>query len=294
MTVARSKSRTNCAHPNRVVRCAQLVRSATANCAHPIGALRAVRPVIGARASELTNCAHPPIPPRGACGQLAAAPELTARALEVRARSSNGRRYYQRENCPKGTWEQSPMATDFISRCRTRRGRHLDHDGRPRCAGGAGSPSRRELAKVGPLGGVVRQVPIASGAPRDDRGMTTPRESAAMHRMAESLLELLAAIEDGRVQREAERERDRQRAALATTRMHAPQPGKTEPLLVDAKEAARQLGIGIRTLHRLSAPRGPIPTVAIASRVLYAASDLKLIAVQRRLEQDDYGKDSPR
>jgi len=208
--------------------------------------------------------------------------------------SSGRNRYFQREEGPKGTWEQSPRATDFISGCRTRRGRHLAHDVGPRCAGGAGSPSRRELAKVGPLGGVVRQVPIASSAPRDDRGMTTPRESAAMHRMAESLLELLAAIEDGRVQREAERERDRQRAALATTRMHAPQPGKTEPLLVDAKEAARQLGIGIRTLHRLSAPRGPIPTVAIASRVLYAASDLKLIAVQRRLEQDDYGKDSPR
>jgi len=120
--------------------------------------------------------------------------------------------------------------------------------------------------------------------------MTTPRESAAMHRLAETFIELLAAIEDGRTQREAERERDRQRATL----LRVPQPVKTGPLLVDAKEAARQLGIGSRTLWRLSAPHGPIPTVRLARRVLYAATDLKLIVDERRLEQKDCGKDSPR
>lgn len=99
--------------------------------------------------------AHPPIPPLRVRREFAATRELEARALQVRASSSSWHRYYQRENCQNGTWEQSPMATDFISRCRTRRGRHLAHDGRPRCAGSAGSPSRRQCAKDAPVGGVL-------------------------------------------------------------------------------------------------------------------------------------------
>ena len=80
--------RTNCAHTKTVVLCAQLVRDSTPNCAHSMIGVRAVRGSQGVILSELTNRAHPPIPPRGVCGQLAGTPEPTARAIAVGARSS--------------------------------------------------------------------------------------------------------------------------------------------------------------------------------------------------------------
>lgn len=84
-------SRTNCAHLILVILCAQLVRQLTANCAHRVNEVRAVRAPHWVKTPELTNCAHPPIPPRGACGQLAATPEPTARSKKVRARGSEMR-----------------------------------------------------------------------------------------------------------------------------------------------------------------------------------------------------------
>ena len=68
--------------------CARLVGQKDANCAHLISGVRAVRACLRGICVELTNRAHPPLTPRGVCGQLAATPEPTARTKLVRARSS--------------------------------------------------------------------------------------------------------------------------------------------------------------------------------------------------------------
>lgn len=155
MIAIQRESRTNCAHPIRMGRCAQLVRLGSANCAHHLKSLRAVRPVISARIGELTNCAHPPIPPRGACGQLAAAPEPTARALEVRARSSSSHGSFQRRKFPKGHGEQPQFQTDFRRPVRSPRapgGSAVGHDVGPRGDGRAGvaqvPPPRAQRAQL--------------------------------------------------------------------------------------------------------------------------------------------------
>ena len=87
--------RTNQLRANPVLLCARLVRLGSANLAHPVDPVREVRHPTGVKMAELTNRAHPPIPPRGACGQLAAAAEPTARAWLVRAGGSRFARLRQ-------------------------------------------------------------------------------------------------------------------------------------------------------------------------------------------------------
>lgn len=87
--------RTNQLRANPVLLCARLVRLGSANLAHAVDPVREVRHPMGVKIAELTNRAHPPIPPRGACGRLAAAPEPTARAWLVRAGGSRFARLRQ-------------------------------------------------------------------------------------------------------------------------------------------------------------------------------------------------------
>jgi hypothetical protein len=48
-----------------------------------------------------------------------------------------------------------------------------------------------------------------------------------------------------------------------------------KPMLLNARQAAKSLSISTRTLHSLTAPRGPIPAVKIGTRVCYAVPDLE-------------------
>jgi hypothetical protein len=48
-----------------------------------------------------------------------------------------------------------------------------------------------------------------------------------------------------------------------------------KPMLLNARQAAKSLSISERTLHSMTAPRGPIPAVKIGTRVCYAVSDLE-------------------
>lgn len=48
-----------------------------------------------------------------------------------------------------------------------------------------------------------------------------------------------------------------------------------KPMLLNARQAAKNLSISPGTLFNLTAPRGPIPAVKIGSRVCYAVSDLE-------------------
>lgn len=113
--------RTNCAHAKQVFPCAQLVQITSLNRAHHIIGVRAVRPSQAVESGELTNRAHPPIPPRGVCGQLAGTPEPTARTIAVRVRcarfeevGSEAIRYSQAGSLRRRPWEQPPIQTDFL------------------------------------------------------------------------------------------------------------------------------------------------------------------------------------
>jgi hypothetical protein len=48
-----------------------------------------------------------------------------------------------------------------------------------------------------------------------------------------------------------------------------------KPMLLNARQAAKSLSISERTLHSMTAPRGPIPAVKIGTRVCYAVPDLE-------------------
>ncbi len=53
-------------------------------------------------------------------------------------------------------------------------------------------------------------------------------------------------------------------------------PSETAPrLLLSAREAARALSVSERTLWSLTAPRGPIPSIRLMSRVLYPINRLR-------------------
>lgn len=121
MNPSRPAPRTNCAHAKRVFPCAQLVQIPGLNRAHPIIWVRAVQASQGVKSVELTNRAHPPIPPRGVCGQLAATPEPTARTVAVRvqcaqfgAGGSEAIRYSRAGVLRRRPREQPPIQTDFL------------------------------------------------------------------------------------------------------------------------------------------------------------------------------------
>ncbi len=122
MNPIRLARRTNCAHAKQVIPCARLVRIPGLNRAHSIIGVRAVRPPQGTKSVELTNRAHPPIPPRGVCGQLAGTPEPTARTIAVRVQcarfeevGSEAIRYSREGSLRRRLREQPPTTTDFLS-----------------------------------------------------------------------------------------------------------------------------------------------------------------------------------
>ncbi len=121
MSPIRPAPPTNCAHAKQVFPCAQLVQIPALNRAHPIHWVRAVRTPQGAKSVELTNRAHPPVPPRGVCGQLAGTPEPTARTVAVRVQcarfeevGSEAIRYSRAGVRRRRPREQPPIQSDFL------------------------------------------------------------------------------------------------------------------------------------------------------------------------------------
>ena len=58
----------------------------------------------------------------------------------------------------------------------------------------------------------------------------------------------------------------------STEPAYSPAP---ERLLLDVRETAKRLSISPRSLWAQTAPRGPIPSVRLGSRVLYSLADLQ-------------------
>lgn len=57
--------------------------------------------------------------------------------------------------------------------------------------------------------------------------------------------------------------------------MNTPKTGDPVRLLLDAREAAKALGICEKSLWNVTRPRGTIPCVRIGKRVLYSVADLQ-------------------
>jgi hypothetical protein len=100
----------------------------------------------------------------------------------------------------------------------------------------------------------------------------TKDEVVAAQGLVEALLRFAAAVEAG----------CQSRAQARAPRSEPPPPkrwGANVPLdpppgLLSARDAAKYLGISPGTLWTRSTPRGPLPTVRIGTRLLYARKDL--------------------
>ena len=110
----------------------------------------------------------------------------------------------------------------------------------------------------------------ASGAPSSPTGQPggpTPREVAAVRKLARAVLECVLAFNEGHLLRAGE-----QGTSLRPP-SNPSDPGP-EALLVTPKEAARRLAVSVKSLRRLSQPAGLIPVVRIGRQVRYAPADL--------------------
>lgn len=101
----------------------------------------------------------------------------------------------------------------------------------------------------------------------------TPRESAAVQRLAECLMECAIAFDEGSAIRWEARNRP---ATAQLERTIPPNRDPTDqPLLLNAREAAKYLSISTGSLRNKTAPRGPFPVVRIGSAVRYPLAGLK-------------------
>lgn len=122
-----------------------------------------------------------------------------------------------------------------------------------------------------PVAGVAPPRSIAGGgaplSPTGQPGGPTPREMAAVKKLARAVLECLLAFDEGHLLRACEK-------GISLRSPSAPGDPGPEALLLTPKEAARRLAVSVKTLTRLTRPAGPVPCVRIGRQVRYAPADL--------------------
>lgn len=99
----------------------------------------------------------------------------------------------------------------------------------------------------------------------------TEQETKAARRFGIAILDLMIAMEQGRLQRQPKPVVEMS-PPVAPSRPETPQPAS--PKLLSAHEAAKTLSISERTLWQKTWPHGPIPAVRIGRLVRYISSDL--------------------
>ncbi|XVJ59716.1 MAG: helix-turn-helix domain-containing protein [Tepidisphaera sp.] len=92
-------------------------------------------------------------------------------------------------------------------------------------------------------------------------------------------MEFLLAHEEGQTTRSRPQAEPPEVRARGSHPKSPASPSETPQgtLLITAKEAAKYLSIGERTLWQMSAPRGPIPCVRFGGAVRYPVDDLKTV-----------------
>ena len=107
----------------------------------------------------------------------------------------------------------------------------------------------------------------------------TNRERAAYRALADAMLEVAIALEEGKLARGGDRAHPpapRPQPAPNVVPPEARQPG-----LLSVPEAADYLSIGHRSLWSMTAPRGPIPSVRFGRAVRYSVEALDEVIAQR-------------
>lgn len=117
----------------------------------------------------------------------------------------------------------------------------------------------------------------------------TTREIAATQRLSEALLGFVLAVEEGMAERLVARMRAERPAQRTVDRPPMAAPPKAPTPLLNARDAARSLGIGSRTLWSLTAPRGPIPVIRFGTRTCYAVRDLEAAVERLKVKGSDLG-----
>lgn len=108
----------------------------------------------------------------------------------------------------------------------------------------------------------------------------TERESIAVVRLAEALLEFVMAYEEGLATRQPRRSRP-----LPPNTESERQTGQSvsNQMLLNAEETAEYLSISRNSLWSWTAPRGTLPCVRIGSSVRYSRVDLDAFIEQSRI-----------
>lgn len=110
----------------------------------------------------------------------------------------------------------------------------------------------------------------------------TNRERAAYRALADAMLEVAIAREEGKLTRSGDRAHppvSRPQPAPNVVPSEARQPG-----LLSVPEAADYLSISHRSLWAMTAPRGPIPSIKFGRTVRYSAEALDEVIAQRSVK----------
>lgn len=116
----------------------------------------------------------------------------------------------------------------------------------------------------------------------------TSGEVAACQELAQAVVHLLAAFEEGRRKRMPPSTSVETRPAggpLMGSQKDKPEEAK---LLLSIRETAKCLGISTKTLWSLTVPHGPIPAVRIGRAVRYLPDDLQAW-IKRSKQEKNHG-----
>ena len=106
----------------------------------------------------------------------------------------------------------------------------------------------------------------------------TQREAQAARSLAESILEFYLAMEEGRVTRT-----ERARKPPQTKPVVPANPERDPAAVMTSRQAAKYLSVGERTMWKLTAPRGPIPSVRMGRVIRFRVKDLDDYLAQVRV-----------
>lgn len=117
----------------------------------------------------------------------------------------------------------------------------------------------------------------------------TADESSAIANLAQAFMAFLLAHEEAGACRADRRRRDdnARRSDSTPTR-----PLPPERFLLPVKDAAKFLSVSVKTLWKLTAPRGPLPSVHFGRTARYPIDDLKAAILGMRTKSMDTPADS--
>ncbi len=110
----------------------------------------------------------------------------------------------------------------------------------------------------------------------------TDRERAAYRALADAMLEVAIALEEGKLARGGDR--GHPPFPLPQPAPNVVPPEARQPGLLSVPEAADYLSISHRSLWAMTAPRGPIPSIKFGRTVRYSVEALDGVIAERSIK----------